>query len=195
MINENFIILAVILSVFGPLKYAIATIKGEAQPNRVTWLMWGLAPLVAFAAELDKGVGIQSLGTFIVGFNPMLIFIASFFNKKSVWKLTTLDYVMGALSFLGIVLWLITKDGNYAIFFAIMADFLAGVPTIIKSYWYPETENFWPFATGCLTSGTTLLTIKTWTFPQYGFPMYIFICCLLLILLIKFRLGKTIQKN
>lgn len=195
MINENFIILASIIASLGCVSYIKETLQGRVQPNRVTWFLWALAPLVAFAGEIGEGVGIHSLMTFVVGFNPLLIFLASFVNKKSKWNLTRLDYVMGGLSLLGIVLWYITKNGNYAIFFAITADGLAAVPTLVKSYYFPETENFWPFAGGVLVSGVTLLAIVTWDFAHYAFPAYIFIINILFVLLIKFRLGKLLQKS
>ena len=82
MLNPNFIILGVILQFVGGMSYLIDTVKGKIQPNKVSWLLWAIAPLVAFVAEIKQGVGIQSLATFIVGFVPLLVFIASF---RSVW--------------------------------------------------------------------------------------------------------------
>lgn len=193
MLNENFVILGVAINFLGGLSYLFLTIKGKVKPNRVTWFLWALAPLIAFSAEIGKGVGIQSLMTFIVGFNPLLIFFGSFVNKKAEWKLGTLDYVIGGLSLLGIFLWYLTKDGNYAISFAIVADGLAAVPTLIKSYSFPETENYLAYLTAFIAAGITLLTIDIWSFAHYGFPVYILLTTFVFVLLIKFRLGKLIQ--
>ncbi len=74
MINENFVILGVVIGFIGSLSYLLSTIKGKTKPNRVTWFLWAIAPLIAFAAEIKEGVGIQSLMTFSVGFGPLLIF-------------------------------------------------------------------------------------------------------------------------
>src|SRR4051812_25550094 len=82
MINQNFIILGAIIASIGSLSYLIDTIKGKVKPNRVSFLLWSLAPLIAFVAELRQGDGLQSLLTFEVGFLPLTIFIASFFNKN-----------------------------------------------------------------------------------------------------------------
>ena len=155
-------------------------------------VFWSLAPLIAFAGELDKGVGIQSLMTFMVGFSPLLIFFASFVNKKSFWKLSKSDYLLGLLSLIGIILWISLGEANYAIFFGILADFFAGVPTILKSIKFPETENYWIFLGYMIASGLTILTIDIWDFPHYGFPIYIFAITTLLFVLIKFKLGKYI---
>ena len=128
--------------------------------------------------------------TFIVGFSPLMVFIASFFSKKSYWKLEKLDYFYGSLSFLGLILWLITGEGNIAIIFSIVADGMAGIPTIIKSFKEPESENYKAYFYSMINAGITLLTIKTWSFAHWGFPIYIFLICALLTLLIKFKLGK-----
>ena len=154
--------------------------------------MWALAPLIAFAAEIKEGVGIQSLMTFGVGFSPLLIFLASFVNKKSVWKLRRFDFICGALALFGLLLWYITKNGNLAIFFGILADGAAATPTLLKSYRFPETENYHVYLTAVISATITLLTIDIWNFAHFGFPLYILILCTTFVLLIKFRMGENI---
>jgi hypothetical protein len=189
MINKNFVILGAILSLIGGISYLLDTIRGKTKPNRVSWLLWALAPMIAFSAELKQGVGLQSLMTFMVGFNPLLIFLASFVNRKAKWKLAKLDLVCGALSVIGIILWRTTGSGNLAIFFSIVADALAGVPTIIKSYLEPGTESYKVFMFGAIIAGITLLAIDNWSFANWGFPLYILAICLLLVVLIRFEVG------
>ncbi len=190
MLNQNFVILAAVIGFSGTLGYLISTLKGETKPNRVTWIVWAIAPLLAFGAELSKGVGIQSLMTFVVGFGPLLVLLASFVNKKSEWKLGRLDFICGGLSVLGLILWLVLREGNIAIFFAITADGLAAIPTIVKSFYFPETENYFGFLAPAIGAGITMLTIQNWSFAQYGFPLYILLVCILLTLLIKFKVGR-----
>ena len=190
MLSENFVILGAIISFACALSYLISTLRGETKPNRVSWLIWTVAPFIAFSAELSKGVGIQSLMTFMVGFNPLLILFASFVNKKSEWKLGRLDFICGGLAILGLIFWMILREGNVAIFFAIVADGLAAIPTIVKSFRFPETENYLGFLGGAIAAGMTMLTIQTWGFAHYGFPIYILLVNTLLVLLIKFKLGR-----
>lgn len=194
MINPNFVIVGVILQTIGSWSYLVDTIKGKVKPNKVSWLLWSIAPLIAFAAMIKQGVGITALATFIVGFVPLIIFIASFFNKEAEWKISKLDIICGVLSVLGLLLWLITKVGNVAIFFSIMADGLAAVPTIVKSYHYPETENSTIFLFGVLNSVIALLALSAWNFQSYGFPIYLLIVNIILVGLIKFRLGLALKK-
>ncbi len=195
MLDERFVWIGFILTFCGGLNYLINTIRGKTKPNRVTWFFWALAPLMAFAAELEKGVGLQSLMTFSAGFNPLLIFMASFVNKKAYWELKKSDYIFGILALVGIVIWQITGEGNLAILFAILADGTAAIPTLIKSYFKPETESSLVFLFSMINAGITLLTIKTWTFAHWGFPVYIFAICAIFYVLIKFKLGLVLQKK
>src|SRR5580693_8871887 len=117
------------------------TLRGTTQPNRVTWLLWAIAPLLAAAVEFRSGVGLRTLTTFVVGFMPLLVFLASFHNPVAVWRIGWLDYLCGALSIAGTVGWLLTRSGMVAIVAAIVADALAGLPTLIKSWTHPQSES------------------------------------------------------
>lgn len=193
MLDERFIILGALISFAGGLSYLIDTIKGKTKPNRVSWFLWALAPMIAFAAEIDKGVGLASLMTFMAGFNPLLIVIASFVNKKSYWKLNRMDYVYGSISLFAILIWQITGEGNLAILFSILADGFASIPTVVKSYQRPETESSRIFLFGMINAGITLLTIKSWNFAHWGFPTYIFLICVIIYSLVRFKLGALID--
>jgi hypothetical protein len=177
MLSSNFAIFGALLSFAGTISYVIDTLKGKTKPNRVSWLMWAAAPLIAFAAELTQGVGVQSLFTFVSGFGPLLVLAASFVRRKSYWKLTKFDFICGILSALALTLWAITGKGDVAILFSILADLFAATPTIVKSYKAPQTENAVAFFAGAIGGAIVLLTIKNWTFANYGFPLYILLVC------------------
>lgn len=194
MLPDYFVIIGSVISFLGILSYLVDTLKGKAQPNKVSWFLWGLAPMIAFAAQLKQGVGIQSLMTFMVGFNPMIIFIASFFNKKAEWKIQRFDLICGAFSLVGLLLWYITQIGNIAILFSLLADGLASLPTVVKSYYEPETESPTAFLLAGISALLTILTIDNWVFQEMAFPIYIFFVCTTLYLLIQFKLGIKIRR-
>ena|SRR3989344_5426669 len=189
MINSNWIIVGVGLQFLGGLSYLIDTVKGKIRPNKVSWLLWSIAPLIAFSAEVKQGVGIQSLATFIVGFVPLLVFVASFVNKKASWEIGKLDIVCGVLSIAGLTLWLITKVGNIAIFFSILADGLAAIPTVVKSYKTPESESYPVYFFGIVNAGIALLVISQWNFQHWSFPVYLLAINSILFFLIRFKPG------
>jgi len=190
MLPSYFTIIGTLIGATGAIAYLIDTVKGNIKPNRVSFLLWSIAPLIAFAAQINQGVGLESLMTFSTGFLPMLTFVGSFLNRKAVWKLARLDFVCGFLSVVGLVLWLVTEVGNIAILFSVLADGLAAVPTVVKSYKAPETELAWPWIATSFGVLLTLLTIPTLTFANSGFIIYIFVVNTLIFGLVRFKIGK-----
>jgi hypothetical protein len=193
LISDKFVIVGALFNLAGSSAYAISTIKGRTRPNRVSWFVWSLAAFVAFSAQVSQGVGLRALMTFMVGFGPLLIFLASFVNKKSYWKLTRFDLLCGALSLLALVLWQITGVGNIAIALSIAADVLATAPTVRKSFEHPDSEHPLPFLTGFVSSAIVLLTLESWSFADAAFALYILLCSALLFTLIRFRIGTLIR--
>jgi len=193
MLNENFVYLALLIDFLGGINYLIYTLQGKVQPNKVTWLLWGIIPLIAFAAQIGQGVGVQSLYTLVVGLTPLLVFIASFKNKKSSWKINKVDIICGALSLFGLILWILTGVGNVAIALCILADLMAAIPTVVKAYHSPESEDYLVYLATTIASVITLLTIKNWNFQTFGYSLYVFLICILFVVLIKFKFGKKLK--
>ncbi|MBI2589352.1 hypothetical protein HYW35_04095 [Candidatus Saccharibacteria bacterium] len=195
MISDKFVILGATLHLIGSSTYILHTIQGKTKPNRVSWFMWAFAAFVAFGAELHEGVGLQALMTFMVGFSPFLIFLASFVNRRAYWKITKFDIICGVLSLLGLLLWFVTKEGSAAIAFAIAGDTFAGIPTFKKAFSHPETESYFLFLMTAIYAGITLLTIEHWDFATYAFPIYIFVATIYLFVTVKFRLGPRLMRH
>lgn len=190
MLHPNFVIIGTLIGAAGAVFYLIDTVKGRVKPNRVSFLLWSIAPIIAFAAQLGKGVGIESLMTLSVGVLPLMTFVGSFLNKKAEWKLTQFDLICGFLSVVGLIFWLITQEGNIAIAFSIIADGLAAIPTVVKAYKYPETEIAWPWIASSVGVVLTLLTLNQLTFANSSFIIYIFIVNTTIFSLVQFKIGK-----
>lgn len=193
MLDPKFLYLVPFINLTGSIGYTLDVIKGKTRPNRITWFMWALAPLIAFAAEIHENAGPQSVLTFMVGFGPLIVFIASFVNRRSVWKLSHFDIICGALSMLGLILWLLTRHGDFAIALSIAADAMAAVPTVVKSWREPDSESYQVFLAAIISSSLTLLTIDHWTFASWGFPLYILLIDAILFTLVRFKLGRRFK--
>jgi hypothetical protein len=193
VINENWIYLGTAIGAAGAAVYLRDTLRGTTQPNRVTWLLWALAPLLAAAVEFDQGVGLRALPTFMVGFMPLLIFIGSFHNSASVWKVRRMDYACGAVSVIGTIVWLVTRDGVLAISAAIAADFLAGIPTLMKSWTHPGSETVHSYIGAVISMVILLLTVDHWTFDVVAFPLFVAVVASVESALIGLELGPRFQ--
>lgn len=193
MIDVHFVILGAACSLVGALWYAADTVRGRTQPNRVTWLLWGVIPIVAFAAEIEAGVGLRSIMTLAIGVGPLIVFGASFVSRSAVWRIGILDYVCALLSLAGLSVWLATERGLVAIGASIAADALAGLPTVRKAWLAPHTETAIAYA-GALASGViTLLTVQVVTAAEVAFPIYIVAMASLDLALVAGRLGPRLR--
>lgn len=172
---ENLVYVAVVVQLIGKASYIKDTLKAKTKPNRMSWLLWAVAPLIAFSAEVSDGVKLAAIPVFISGFAPLLVLAASFANRNSYWKLEKSDYLCGLFSLLALLLWGITKEPMVAIGLAIISDLFATIPTLVKSWKYPETETADAFSAGLFSALTSFTAIKTWNFSSVAFPAYLVI--------------------
>lgn len=175
MLPDSCAIIGAIIGSLGGLYYLYETLLGKAQPNRITWLLWGIFPLIIFVAQRVQGVAGVSWASFAAGFTPLLVVAASFFNKKAYWRSEPRDYGLMAAAIVGIILWALTDKPNLALLLSLLADVLASVPTLIKSYRHPHSESWIAYAVSALGFGISFLSIQTYRFESTAFVAYVFI--------------------
>jgi hypothetical protein len=173
VLDPHFVYLAAAVASIGVVLYGIEMFRGEAHPNRVSWLLWGLLPVSTWLASISEGAGPSAFFALATGLGALVIFGLSFFVRQAYWKTTRLDYVCGACSVLAIALWAATRNGNLAIVLLLLADGLAATPTIRKAYRSPESEYALTYVLSGMSAVITLLTIDDWTVANAAFPGYI----------------------
>jgi hypothetical protein len=182
---QYLVVLGAIVQLVGVLSYIRGTLRGVTKPNRVTWLLWGVIPIIATVASWSDGVRWAALPVFMAGFGPLLVFAFSFVNRNAFWKLGRLDYLCGLFSVGAIILWALTKTPAVAIVLSIIADALAAAPTLVKSWHHPETENTGPYWAGMTSQLTAMAAFRLFTFSEIAFPIYLLIINVALVLVIK----------
>lgn len=192
MLPSYFAIVGTLINFIGVIGYIADTLRGKIKPNRVSFFLWSLAGFVAFAAQISQGVGVESLLVLSSGIIPFSIFLASFVHKNARWEVTRFDLACGLLSLIGLILWKITGEGNVAIVCSILADGLAAIPTVVKSFKYPDTELAWPWLVTVLAAVLTLLTLHEFTLANSGFVIYVFFINALIYGFVQFRIGEKI---
>jgi hypothetical protein len=95
----------------------------------------------------------------------------------------------------GIVLWFITDEPNLAILLVLIADLLASIPTIIKSFKRPETESWIAYALSTIGFGIGVFSIQTFNFENAAFAIYLFVIqTLLTVLTIRVLFRPNVNK-
>jgi hypothetical protein len=195
MIDKNWVYLAVAINLVSALIYAYSVIRGRTRPNRVTWFILSFAPLLAFGGMLAQGVTFrESVFTLQTAIGPVIVVISTFFAKQPKWRITQFDLFCGALSIIGFILAYTMRQGDIAILFGVIADGLAFLPTLVKAFKYPETENPAPFIVGIAAAVIAIAIVTTYDFKHLAFPVYILIADLIATLFIYFKIGKPIMR-
>ena len=173
MIPEYFALIGGLVGTLGGFYYLYRTLIGKTKPNRVTWFMWALFPMIAFVAQLSQGVGTVAWVTFFSGLTPLLIFLASFVSKDAYWKTKVTDYFLLSASLVSLWLWSITDNANIALAIAILADVFAAVPTYQKAWSHPQSESWVAYAISTAGFFLSLLAIQTYNLQNVGFVLYV----------------------
>ena len=193
MIDPRFVYLAVALSLVGAYGYIRDTLRGDTSPNRVTWSLWGVEGVLAFFVEVQQHVGLAALMTLMLGLVPCAVVVASFRNRHAVWKLGVFDVVCGAVSVGGLVFWAFVNEPTVALVSFVLADQLAALPTIRKSWLAPNTESPRLFFLGSTNCAITLLTLTRLTTVGVLFPGCILVADLIVGLLIVSKVGPRFR--
>ena len=166
----------------GAVIYIRDTLSGKTKPNRVSFLLWGLAPMIGVAAAISDGVRWAILPVFLAGLGPLVVFFISFINPNAYWKLNKSDYLCALFSVLALILWVVTREPLLAIIFSIISDAFATIPTLIKSWKYPETETAIAYVASLFSALTGFTAIKMGAPAEYIFGIYLVIADTLLVL-------------
>ncbi|MFT5831924.1 MAG: hypothetical protein ACI9SY_000301 [Candidatus Paceibacteria bacterium] len=173
MLPEYFALVSTAIVSLGALQYLYLTVKGKVQPNRVTFLFWGLFPLIAFFAQYAEEVSSVIWITLSTALLPLAVVAVSYLNPAAYWKLKARDYYLGGLAVFTILLWYLTNDAVLAIVLALTADFLAGIPTLIKSYTHPFSEDWQPYALNAIGFTLGIFAIQEWVVAEAAYLVYL----------------------
>jgi hypothetical protein len=185
MLPEKLIYLCLLISIPGCFFYIKGILVGKIRPNLVTWFFWTLAPLVGVYLQLKAGAGLSIIPVFLAGFFPLIIFLVALAKRNNYWKVTVFDILCGVFSLIALILWVLTHKTSISLIFAILSDGLAAIPTLVKSWKFPETESAMGYSPGVINNILGLLIIKNWSFSIYSFSIYFIILNTILIIFIQ----------
>jgi hypothetical protein len=181
--KDIFIAISVILGLISSFVYFVAILKGQAKPHRTTRLVFlfisALTTLSLFAQENRVAVWLSAVSTF----QSVIIFLLSL--KYGMGGRSKTDILCLVMAIIGIISWQITKNPLTALYFAIAADFIGIVPTLIKTYRLPHTEVWTFYVLDVFAATFNFLATEKFTINQYLYPFYIILINLTIVLLIK----------
>lgn len=164
-------IVAGILAIGGYIPYIISILRNKTQPNKATWFIWTIVGgllAVSYFAEGDRSSIWLPFGYFI---GPLLVAILSFRYGYSAWS--TFDKVCIVIAILSLIPWYFSKNATFTLLINVMIDLAGALPTVIKSYHEPETEDLTAWIIFFIANTLQLFAISEWNIAA-TYPIYLF---------------------
>ena len=186
-----FLLASILLPLYSPWPYIRSILYGETKPHRTTrfiYLIIGILTTLSLLASHNRvAVWISGVSTL----QAIILFYLGLKHGVGGWSKT--DIACLVVASIGIVAWQTTKNPILALYLGIMADFIGSVPTIIKSYRLPRTENWSFYGIDALAGMFNLLALTNWNLQDFAYPAYlVFINGLIALLILR---GKHIKSN
>ncbi len=153
---------AVALTFIAYISYYRDILKGKTRPHIYSWSLWGLLTILLVALQIKGGAGPATWVTGAAGLLCIGVVLLSLKNGKR--DITTSDTAVAILSLLAIGFWLIVDQPAVSITLVIVADMLAFIPTVRKSYYDPYSETLSLYVTNALRFGLAFLAIEHYTY-------------------------------
>ena len=176
-----FIIGTLILSLISPIFYTKSMLAGKAKPHRVTRFIVWLASIAGVLGVIHGSnlPGKIFAGIFLVRATYLLV-MSAIYGVRGFTKLDIYCLIFGVVA---IVSYALTGNGVLAISLGIIADVIGYIPTFIKTYHHPKSEDPVFFSIEGLASFLGVLAV--WQLKaDILFPIYFTLCSALVVFLI-----------
>lgn len=160
-----------LIAFFAVVPYIRDILHGTTRPNIFSFALWSAMLFISIFAQISAGASwsvLLIIGDCVGTTTIVLLCLAGY----GYGKYGRLEWVCTALAVLAIASWQITEQPLLAILFAVVADALAAVPTVLKAYRDPWSESAaqWlliAFAAALAIASSTIFDIANIIFPAY----------------------------
>lgn len=164
-------------------------VKKKIQPGLLSWAGWFLLMGTGLLSQILEGGWEWSLvGLLLSVIGCFAIFSISLFLKNYLLKKS--DWYFLVLGLVCLLIYIASKDAWLTTGFAILADFIVGIPTLIHAYQNPKSQKTFAWTLGFVSWSITLLLCVGHSWLYAFFPVYLFLYNGVMILLTAKR--KTI---
>ncbi len=167
------IIISTLLVLISPVVYIHSILYGKTRPHRTTRFVVLVITVFSTLSLVDNHFGAAFWLAAASAAQALAVFALSV--SKGIGGWSHLDITCLVIAGAGIVLWQTTDRPIVGLYASILADFIGYVPAFVKTYKWPDTEN-WPFfAMDTLAAVFSLVATPVLTAYTLGYPIYIFV--------------------
>lgn len=156
--QNTFLGLSIIFGLAAVYLYVASILRGYTKPHLVTRFVLCVVALLTFASIIAAGgnAGSIAIASIFLG-QTLLIFLLGIKHRDADWRITKFDATCLIVALMGIVGWQISGNPIVGVAFAILADAVAYLPAMIKTWKRPHTETQWFYSLGIVSTGLSLV--------------------------------------
>ncbi len=173
------------VQVYSIVPYIKSILKGQTRPNVISWSLWLVLQAIAIFGQISAGASWSLIFLLAMFFNIVLVLIISargYGYKKYGW----LDFVCLASAIAAIIVWKTTGDPVLAIAGVVIADFIALIPTIAKTWREPFSESAISWLILTVAAILAIFSTVKIDFANLLYPVYAVLSSLIVVCLAYF---------
>lgn len=174
-----------VLQSFFYVPYIRDVLRGSTRPHRGSWTIWCVLSVIVLASQRADG-GRWSLLVVVaqlVGGVTILLLAA----KRGVGGTSRIDLGLGAIAGAGLVGWYLAGDPTVATLCVVLADCIAVIMMLPKTYAHPYSETRSAFVLSALSGVFAMAAVGSLRFGLLLYPAYFAIADTVVIALITYR--------
>jgi hypothetical protein len=178
--------LAIALTFIAFVPYLRSVQTGRTKPHIFSWIIWGLATLIIFLAQLADGGG---AGAWPIGVSAIASFYVAVlaYARGADRSITRTDWVFFISALATIPLWILTSDPLSAVIILTVIDVLGFGPTFRKTYIRPHEERITLFAIVGARNLISIAALEHYSLTTVLFPAVLAAICLIFISMVFLR--------
>jgi uncharacterized protein with PQ loop repeat len=153
--------IAVILTFIAYIPYYRDIIRGKTHPHVYSWSLWCLLTILIVALQIKGGAGVSAYVTASAGLLCIGVIVLGLRHGER--DITVFDTFVAILSLIAMGFWLIADQPVVSIILVVIADLLAFIPTVRKSWYKPHSETLSLYVTNTLRFALALIAVEHFT--------------------------------
>lgn len=159
-----------LLTLVASVLYVVATLRGSARPEIVSWGSWAALLTESTIAAFITGQFPSALYTGLCAAACVVVTAVSL--RRGNWAVSALDIGSMAAVAVGLVLLVVVRSMSATVLVSVVADFAAYLPTMQHAWDKPDEEPAWAYF--FFTAGAAFtLSAETWMVTGVAYPLYL----------------------
>ena len=183
--KENFAVIGVTLSFISYLPYLWSVARRRTIPHAFSWIIWGVLSAIGAAVQLASGSGSGAWTT--CSSAVFCLLVAALAAFKGGFHATRADWITFICGMGAIPIWYVTGNPLWALLLLITIEGTAFGLTIKKGWYFPHEDMIFCYAVYAMAACAALAAVKTYTIITVGYPVFIIIANILVVLVLVGR--------